>query len=263
MKMDVTSAKLWETKNSCDLFIAEQEYFRHGDSFLGNFINIRKEIEKCLNIRLTNQNLYSELKIRKNGNYYNRRMKSSSLNKEIKESFKMSSLNLKFEVTFEEGVFYDSPQTGGFDFALFDTEYNVTNFWNFCFGRRAVFNGDSMWQAELNRIDRRDWVKSTINLGLDPLNKLNGIDLIQNKCEPTIIGEVQFGNWGLVYRDILKAIKIEKEEDIDLLIYITATGNLADYISDGTVNYSKTKGIFEEFKNVLNMPIWLIGIDVS
>ena len=261
--MDITAAKSWEARTSCDLFIAEQEYFRHGDSFLGNFINIRKEIEKCLNTKLFNQKLYAELKERKTGNYYNRRIKTPSLNKEIKESFKISSLDLKFEVMFEEGVFYDSPQTRGFDFALYDTADMVQRFCEEKYSRRAVFNGDNRWQSELNRVDRSDWKVSATTLGLNPLNISKGIDLNQKKSKPTIIGEVQFGNWGLVYRDILKAIKIEKMEDIDLLIYITATGDLADYISDGTVNYSKTKGIFEEFKNVLNVPIWLIGIDIS
>ena len=66
-----------------------------------------------------------------------------------------------------------------------------------------------------------------------------------------------------MYRDILKVVQVERDEDVDLLIYITATGNLDKRISTATVNFNKTKKLFEEFKNVLSMPIWLIGIDIE
>lgn len=263
LKMTIAESIIWKTKPSLDLFIAEEEYFRHGDLFLGNFVDIRKDIMDCLNTTLIKQFLSADLvESKRLGDYYKRRLQSGPLNTEIKEMFKASPHDLKFEVVFEENVFYDSPSIGGFDFASYDNEYNVTNFWNFCYGRRAVFNGDILWEDELNKSYRSDWKSLASTLGLNPLTTLKGVDLIQKKCKPTIIGEVQFGNWALVYRDILKAIQIEQAEDIDLLIYITATGNLSDYISDGTVKFSETKRIFEESKNVLNVPIWLIGIDV-
>lgn len=55
---------------------------------------------------------------------------------------------------------------------------------------------------------------------------------------------------------------VERDEEVDLFIYVTATGTLTDSISNSTVNFKKTKGIFEDYKNVLSMPIWLIGIDI-
>ncbi|QBP92624.1 hypothetical protein E1A90_16570 [Bacillus mycoides] len=78
---------------------------------------------------------------------------------------------------------------------------------------------------------------------------------------PTILGEIQFGNWALAHRDILKVISTQKETDVDLFIYITATGDLSKALSSSTVNFKNMESLLNEFKNVLSMPVWLIGID--
>ncbi|MDM5036140.1 hypothetical protein P4K71_09065 [Bacillus cereus] len=81
-------------------------------------------------------------------------MTADSLNKALKLSFS-SIEGLKFEVECEEGVLYDSPKTGGFDFAIFDNQYNLVNFRNFCFGRRAIYDGESEWSKQLK--NRKEW----------------------------------------------------------------------------------------------------------
>lgn len=255
--MDIQEAKVWKGRTSGELFIAEEEFFRHSDLFLNNYKEIKNTIKSILNGTVNNQNFKYAFKENKES-HYERRLETIPLNKEIRNRFQNSDLYFKYEVTFKEGVFYDSLQTGGFDLAYFDEEYNLAKFRNLCAGRRAIFNGQELWAKELAKRPLWNDLSQKMNL-----NTPIGTDLYFKKKNPTILGEIQFGNWGLVYRDILKVIQIERDEDVDLFIYITATGNLANYISDGTVNFKKSKNLFEEFKNVLSMPIWLIGIDIE
>jgi len=132
------------------------------------------------------------------------------------------------------------------------------NFRNLCFGRRAIFKGKELWEEELSNNPSWKYLSDDLNLN----NASIGHDTYFKKQIPTVLGEIQFGNWALVYRDILKVIQVERDEDVDLFVYITASGNLANAISSGTVNFSKTKNIFDQYKNILSMQIWLIGLDV-
>lgn len=260
-RMTLAEEKKWKKRNTCTLFISESSYFRNADLFLEKNNYISKEVNMCINNRIIrNQRFTSKAKqTRDKKTYYIRRIDSRPLNQQIIKTFEASSLNFKREVQFIEGVFYNSAQIGGFDFALLDDNYNVTNFWNYCFGRRSIYEGDKKWSTEVDK--RLDWNHISQNLKLHDTKP--GEDAIQNKMKPIIIGEIQMGNWGLLYRDILKAIQIQHAEDIDLLIYITPVGNLRNYISDGTVNYEKSKEVFNTFKNILTVPIWLIGIDIK
>ena len=258
MKMDKQCAEQWKQRTSGELYIADEEHFRHSDLFLENYTDVKEAIMSALNGKVIEQKFYYEFKKTKRNSYYKGRIETTPLNKGIRNRFKASRLKFKYEVTFKEGVFFDSLQTGGFDFAHIDDQYNLINFRNLCYGRRAVFDGQELWERELEK--RLIWYELSKKMKLDtPI----GTDIDFKKQIPTILGEIQFGNWGLVYRDILKVIQIERDEDVDLFIYITATGFLANAISNGTVNFEKTKNIFEEFKSVLSMPIWLIGIDIK
>ncbi|QPW51915.1 hypothetical protein G9298_30260 (plasmid) [Bacillus thuringiensis] len=258
IKMEKQRAEEWKHRTSGELYIADEKHFRHSDLFLDNYTDVKEAIMCALNGKVTEQKFYYEFKKNKKNSYYKGRIETIPLNKGIRNRFKNSKLKLKYEVTFKEGVFFDSLQTGGFDFAHIDDQYNLVNFRNLCSGRRAVFDGQVLWQKELEK--RPLWYELSKKLNFEiPM----GIDLYFKKQIPTILGEIQFGNWSLVYRDILKVIQIERDEDVDLFIYITAAGNLANAISDGTVNFEKSKSIFEEFKSILSMPIWLIGIDIK
>ncbi|PSL36235.1 restriction endonuclease BglII [Planomicrobium soli] len=262
MTMNAIQAKTWASRKSGDLKIVEQEYFRHANAFLDNHPYIRKQMENSLNVTLLNQDFSSKERKTKTRSYYKRRLKTPALNKAIRRSLKTSFTDMKYELTFEEGVFYDSSKSGGFDFGLYDVSYNVTSFWNYCYGRRPIFDGPARWNKELGKRNRNEWKLAAYSLKLDPSKLSSGENQIHKKSKPTVIGEIQFGNWGLVYRDILKTIKIEHAENVDLLIYVTAAGNLATYISSSTVNFKSTKKIFEDFQNVLSTPIWLIGVDI-
>jgi hypothetical protein len=80
---------------------------------------------------------------------------------------------------------------------------------------------------------------------------------------PLIVGEIQFGNWALAYRDFFKVLKANVQNSIDCLIYIVPTGNLEKSLSDGIVTFDKTLRIIKDFEKVINVPVWLVGIDIK
>lgn len=259
--MDKQEAEDWEKKKTGHLIISEENqiFVRHADLFLKNNESIKKQLIETLQLPLSGLDLSVDTHKNTKKTWYSRRIAADSLNVALKQNLRINMPEMKFEVDFKEGVFYDSPKVSGFDFAIFDEVFNLINFRNYCFGRRPIYDGKRKWEDEMGKEYREDW-KELANLHQLESHPI-GSDLIYNKNKPTIIGEVQFGNWGLVYYDILKTIQITQFFEIDLLIYIVVSGNLSKYISDGTVNFEKTKRALEEFKNIINFNVWLIGID--
>ncbi len=81
---------------------------------------------------------------------------------------------------------------------------------------------------------------------------------------PTVLGEIQFGNWALAYRDVGRILAVgQKFSDapITLFVIIVATGCLAEFISKGTVNFAQSRRALEQVGQDLPVPTWLIGID--
>lgn len=257
--MNEQEAEDWVNRSTGNLIVTKesQVFFRHADLFLRRHNNIYEQILETLQIELKGLEFSTEKRQYKDGIRYARRIKADSLNTSIRDNFKINIPEMKYEVDFKEGVFYDSTKIGGFDFALFDELYNLVNFRNYCFGRRAIFDGKSRWNRELFK--RADWRKLADVHELESITE--GIDMDYPKNEPTIIGEIQFGNWALLYYDLLKTIQIEQLVDMDFLVYITASGNLSKYISDGTVNFDKTRKDLEDIESLIKFPIWLIGVD--
>ncbi len=62
---------------------------------------------------------------------------------------------------------------------------------------------------------------------------------------------------------MFKVLHLEESMEVDLLIYITATGNLEEYLSSGIVTFDKKKQTLEQYGSVVKVPIWLIGIDMK
>jgi hypothetical protein len=94
----------------------------------------------------------------------------------------------------------------------------------------------------------------------------NGKDIEYSKSvsdSPLIVGEIQFGNWALSYRDFFKVLKANVQNSVDCLVYIVPTGNLESMLSDGIVTFDRIKKILTEFSKVITVPIWLIGLDIK
>jgi len=91
--------------------------------------------------------------------------------------------------------------------------------------------------------------------------------LVQKKVvdtdTPLLVGEIQFGNWALVYRDFFKVLKANVQNSIDCLIYIVPTGHLEMMLSNSIVTFDKTKKILKDFAKVISVPVWIIGLDIQ
>lgn len=259
IKIEPSEMKNWKIKKTTNFFIAKETYHRNAELFLKSFPNIKSGITDAFTQELSGiVHTVSDKKKTGKVEYY-KRLTAGSVNASLKSSLK-NVHSIKFEVEYREGVLFDSPQTGGFDFAIFDEERNIVDFRNYCFGRKPIHNGKIEWENELQK--RPDWSMIAKHLKLPNLD-LIGTDITHLKASPTVIGEIQLGNWSLAYYDMFKVLHLDNLADLDLLVYVTPTGNLNHYLSDGIVNYSLMKSILNKYNSILKVPIWLIGLDVT
>lgn len=254
--INIESLEKWTNTTSSHIYIAQQKFHRNAELFLENYPNFKNSLESCLNKEFFGL-CYS---IRNKKGVKSQGITANSLNKELRDSLKQID-SLKFEVESKNGVLFDSDKTGGFDFALFDENFNLMNFYNHCLGKNAHIHGIEEWMAELDK--RPDWQTLANQLDLLNFEDLIGNDIPTEKKHPTIIGEIQFANWALAYYDLFKVLHLDNLMDLDLLVYITATGNLNSCLSDGIVNYLDMENIINKYSSILKVPIWLIGIDIK
>ena len=81
-----------------------------------------------------------------------------------------------------------------------------------------------------------------------------------------ILGEIQFGNWAMVYKDMFRLVSaINKNAQIDLYIYIAATDNLKKIISDGVVGVNAARERFQENidNHNINKPVMIVPLDID
>jgi hypothetical protein len=196
-----------------------------------------------------------------------RAIEASDLNIQIRKLLKGTNdadIELKLEVSEEDGVFYfatEKSAIGGFDFAILNNQANLISLRNLCFGTLQYANAKSRWEKFLAKNpELAEMGKEVLAMAKHGANieKTGG-----EKKDPLIVGEIQFGNWALAYRDFFKVLKADVHNNIDCLIYIVPCGDLERYLSDGIVTYDKTVKIIEAFAKVINVPVWLIGVDVQ
>lgn len=250
----------WLETKTATLKISKEYFHHHAFEILNSHKILKQKIESVLN-----QNIKICPRFKNTKGLESRAIKAEDLNKEIRNLLKSSSnVNLKFEVIEERGVFYFSSQNnaiGGFDFAFINHIKNIYSLRNLCFGELKYHDGEARWNQFLSKnLDLKDLVESVLT------NDQKGKDLQYEKSvndNPLFVGEIQFGNWALAYRDFFKVLKANVQNSIDCLIYVVPTGNLESMLSDGIVTYDKTVKILEEFAKVVSVPIWLVGIDIS
>jgi hypothetical protein len=252
--------KNWSNIEMINLFVSKEYYHHH--SF--EIINAYKELKNNFLESLSSEIVISP-RIKKTKNVESRGIKADDLNKVIRELLKSIPNNqLKFEVYEENGVFYFSEEKssiGGFDFAILNHYNNILALRNLCFGSLQYADGEKRWEYFLKKnpdlVEISEALKNIEEKGKN-IEKIN-----QEYSTPLIVGEIQFGNWALAYRDFFKVLKADVQNSVDCLIYIVPTGNLENLLSDGIVTFDKTKKIMEEFSKVISVPVWLIGIDVE
>jgi hypothetical protein len=240
------------------LFIGKQYFHHHSHEILTAHREVKTFLENSFTatIELTKRTKYTKGKS-------SEAIKADDLNKEIR---KLLSVNkeFKFEVSEEMGVFYFSSQKssiGGFDFALINHEENLIKLRNICFGEIRYNDNIKRWNNFLDKNpELKEFAEKLVNSNNHGVNiPIPKID----KFNPLIVGEIQFGNWALAYRDFFKVLKANVQNSIDCLVYIVPTGDLEKKLSDGIVTFDKSIKIIQDFEKVINVPIWLVGIDIN
>ena len=250
----------WLSSTSTNLFVAKEYFHHHAYEILNTHSALKKDFLDSLNASIP-----IKARIKKTGTFKSKAIEAKELNKEIRILLKTIPKNdIKLEVLEERGVFYFSSEKnaiGGFDFAIINHRKNLIALRNLCFGQIQYHDGGKRWN---NFLEKNIELKTLAAKYLD-VNDI-GNDLIYSKDEndmPLIVGEIQFGNWALAYRDFFKVLKANVQNSIDCLVYIVPTGDLESMLSDGIVTYDKTVKILEEFAKVISVPVWVVGIDIK
>ena len=202
-------------------------------------------------------------RIKKNKNQVSPGIEAGALNKEIRRLICLKEESI-FEKEKNKNLFY--PLVGkiaGFDFALINNIKNLISIRNLYLGEEKIDVLGKKWYKDLG--GNLEFIKLAKIYDLDEFfegeNQLLANDDLNDK--PLIVGDIQFGNWALVYKDFFKLFKTDVLNSIDCLIYIVPTNNLFNYLSDGIVNFTETKKILKEFDKAIPIPVWLIGLDVD
>jgi len=238
------------------LVVSHEHLHHHAVSVLNEHPDLRERVIQALTgeIRI-------ETTERRRGRERYLGVTAQSLNLALKSRFRTAG-GWQFEATVQDGVIFGSTdhetRIEGFDIASFGERANLARLWSVCFGRRIVRDGGDVWRRFLyQRPHLADMAEEVAALGVP------GEDLILDPLEPTVLGEIQFGNWALAHRDVMKLLAAAAETDIDLFVYVAADGRLSEMISQGTVSFAKTLDLLKEYRSVVNVPTWLIGIDFA
>lgn len=251
--------KDWKSKTSGNLSISHQYFFNNANIILGQDPEFAEELisnlTSIVNIKPT---VRSKSEGKSKGSKSYKGIDIENFNKSLRISLNSNS-KLLFEVYNEDGIFYTSNTKKGFDFATIDADYNLINLWNLCFGRKSLHDGEAHWKKAL---ENNDFISSASEgFDFESFEKGKDKNIIKNSL--TILGELQFGNWGLAYRDLFKLLHADANSGVDLFVYVTADNNLLSYASDNVVSYEKTLKILNEFSNLIKVPIWVIGLDIN
>lgn len=252
--------KDWLKESKAILKISKEYFHHHAFEILNTHRTVKRNLEKSLN-----SDIGIIPRIKKSGQKNSRAIEATNLNKEIRKLLnKYPNNEIKFEVNEDKGVFYfkaEKSSIGGFDFAILNQYKNINALRNLCFGEIHFHEGEKKWESfliknpELREISKK--LKQIENIG----QNTNIEESISTEITPIIVGEIQFGNWALAYRDFFKVLKANVQNSVDCLIYIVPTGQLEEMLSDGIVTFDNAKKIILDFAKVISVPIWLVGID--
>ena len=187
---------------------------------------------------------------------------AESLNISIRKNMSIIK-DINFETSVINGSFIPLSQKSDFDFSIYDKETNYYNFWNYCYGLEARKKGPEIFEKYFSDSERKkEWKKYMSKYENDKYTK----DLIAPSTSFNIIGEIQFGNWALLYKDMFRLVAaMNKGAKIDLYVYICSTGLLKTLLSNGIVHLDKAIKEFKENVNNHNItvPIMIIPIDID
>lgn len=194
---------------------------------------------------------------------YRSQDKLYSLNEAIREKLKgIPGIEGETNVVF--GTFLPPVKgKGEFDFSIYNKETNFYKLWDYCYGENAIRDGDLIVDKYIkdNKL-RQKWDKFCVK----QKNDEHKMDMNSAHNTFNILGEIQFGNWAMVYKDMFRLVSaINKNAQIDLYIYIAATDNLKKIISDGVVGVNAARERFQENidNHNINKPVMIVPLDID
>jgi hypothetical protein len=248
-----------ETSTAAKLFIRDEYFHHHSLEILNSHLVLKESFRASLSQDIS---VSPRDKITKGKKSF--AIEAKNLNVEIRNLLKSNpTKQLRFEVNEDRGVFHFADvrgKIGGFDFAFINHERNLINLRNICYGQLHYHEGLKVWEKFLSK--NPDLYEIAQRISLD--GEI-GSDIHFNSQDNTllVVGEIQFGNWALAYRDFFKVLKANVQNSIDCLIYVVPTGDLQNSLSDGIVTFENTVEILKEFKKVITVPVWVVGLDIE
>lgn len=254
----------WDEKSAkCKLRISNEAFHNNARPLVSAFPRIADDLRTALALPISvKRSIRLETKKRqgKEIKTYWPGIESHGINSALRTSLSVTTkLPLHMELTHERDYFVGGKGTVGFDFAFIDEEHNLVRYRNACLGRVRYSNGEDRYTTQALR---------QLKIMEPPpghaiANAKHGEDFEHVRSEPIILGEFQFGNWGLLYRDWFKALGAADGPGLDLFVYVCADGALHQLLSDGIVNFKESQREIATFEGQLRFPIWLIGVDVE
>lgn len=251
----------WNKHTKAEVHIAIESFFNNANIILKHDNNFKEKLCSCINGEIEVKPKIRTVTRQRDGVKCSKKYRGIEIdffNSELRKRLNSNDL-LLFEVYNREGIFYTSNGKKGFDFAQLDYRYNLLQLWNQCFGKRGLYKGEELWESALKQ---NPFLKEAAD-EIDFNAFERGKDVEVKKEVMTILGELQFGNWGLIYRDLFKLLDADANSGVDLFVYITAHHNLLSYASDQIVNYDDTARVLNEFSHLIKVPVWLIGLDIE
>lgn len=235
--------------------ISGEKFFNNGKIILNSLPEIRDKIRIALS--LEEDVVIKRRKVKGSIEYDG--IDAKSLNSALRRCLSIEPI--RGETHVENGVFFHKTKEG-FDFSIYDENYNMSRLYNYYQGAVGILDGDkkimglykkmgckkSEWRGKIESIR----AKVTYNS-----------DYLADKEMLTVAGELQFGNWALIYRDLFRLLDADSDPGIDFYIYVTADEELSKQLSANTVSFKQANNVISEYLSIIKTPIWLISLGVK
>lgn len=235
--------------------ISEESFFNNGKIILNAIPDVRDNIRKAL----SQEETVATTKRRPKGKPEYEGIKADSLNAALRRC--LSTESIKGETHVENGVFFHKTKEG-FDFSVYDERYNMARLYNYYQGAVGILDGDKKIIDLYKKMGyrKKEWKGKIAAIS----SKVDyNTDYKVDKEMLTVAGELQFGNWALIYRDLFRLLDADSNPGVDFYIYVAADDELSSLLSANTVSYRSAKDVISEYLSIIKIPVWLIGLGIE
>lgn len=235
--------------------ISEESFFNNGKIILNAIPDVRDNIRKAL----SQEETVATTKRRPKGKPEYEGIKADSLNAALRRC--LSTESIKGETHVENGVFFHKTKEG-FDFSVYDERYNMARLYNYYQGAVGILDGDKKIIDLYKKMGyrKKEWKGKIAAIS----SKVDyNADYKVDKEMLTVAGELQFGNWALIYRDLFRLLDADSNPGVDFYIYVAADDELSSLLSANTVSYRSAKDVIREYLSIIKIPVWLIGLGIE